>query len=66
MSITKIVAMLIPIVSLVAWAYFFITEKTSIYKFFFVIILIPLVFVSFYIAFLVWRKGRARSTIVRS
>jgi len=66
MSITKIVAMLIPIVSLVVWAYFFITEKTSIYKFFFVTILIPLVFVSFYIAFRVWRKGRAKSTIVRS
>jgi len=66
MSITKIVAILIPIIALGIWSYFFITVPRELYKFFLVIALIPLVFVSFYIAFWVRRKGKQRATIVRS
>ena len=66
MSITKIIAMLIPIVALAIWAYFFIVEQFKLYKFFLVVALVPTVFVSFYIALLVWRKSRPKSTIVKS
>jgi len=66
MSITKIAAILIPIIALGIWSYFFITASREVYKFYLVIGLIPLVFISFYIAFRVRRIGKQRSTIVRS
>lgn len=75
MSITKIVAILIPIITLGLWTYFFISEKNvvigtlvagSITRLCLVIFLIPLIFISFSIAYRVWRIGRPKSTIVRS
>ena len=66
MSITKIVAILIPFITLILWIYFFITEKVSVIKFYLVLVLVPLGYASLYIAFKVWGKSRANSAIVRS
>jgi len=68
MSTAKIVAILIPVMTLVIWTYFFIIEKTSINKFFLVVVLIPLALTSFYITLWLFRKigGKPATRLVRS
>jgi len=68
MSTAKIVAILIPVITLVIWTYFFIVEKASINKFFLVVVLIPLALTSFYITLWLFRKigGKPATRLVRS
>jgi len=61
MSITKIVAMLIPIMTVVIWIYLFLmATEISLTRFLLVSVLVPAVLASFYIAILVWRKSKPK------
>jgi hypothetical protein len=58
MQIAKLVAMLIPILTVAVWTYFFVNTELSLTRFILVAVLIPLILASFYIAIKLWRLGK--------
>lgn len=59
MQIAKLVAMLVPILTVAVWTYFFlINTELNLTRFVLVAVLIPLILASFYIAIKLWRLGK--------
>jgi len=59
MSIRKIAAILILIISIAIWAYFFVTTgNPSLHGFLLIAALVPIAFASFYISLLVWNRRK--------
>jgi len=60
MQIAKLVAMLIPILTVAVWTYFFlINTELNLTRFILVAVLIPLILASFYIAIKLWHLGKS-------